>query len=118
MMEFTKEWIAKQKKKLDGYTTEGVFENPNVDYSFELDILQEHYPEALDEISRLQARVAELEAEREQTCEWKADRADDYYDTSCNDFYRKKIIDDYLGGKLYCKFCPSCGKRIKYVEES
>ena len=66
---------------------------------------------ALDEVERLQA-------ERDQVCEWKADRADDYYDTSCNDFYRKKIIDDYLGGKLYCKFCPSCGKRIKYVEES
>jgi len=32
-----------------------------VDYSFELDILQEHYPKALDEIQRLQSRVQEFE---------------------------------------------------------
>jgi len=61
MTEFTKEWIAEQKKLLSSYTTEGVFENPNVDYSFELDILQRHYPEALDHIERLQQRIKELE---------------------------------------------------------
>lgn len=64
MTEFTAEFIAEQKKLLDGYTTEGVFENPNVDYSIELDILNEYYPNALAEIERQQARIEELEQER------------------------------------------------------
>jgi hypothetical protein len=99
-MEFTKEWIEKCRQKIGfGWSSTG---QSTISAIAKL---------ALDEIERLQA-------ERDQVCEWKADRADDYYDTSCNDFYRKKIIDDYLGGKLYCKFCPSCGKRIKYVEKS
>ena len=96
MMKFTKEWIK-------SYRFTVLYGDDSKSCNIAL--------EAIDEIERLQA-------ERDQVCEWKADRADDYYDTSCNDFYRKKIIDDYLGGKLYCKFCPSCGKRIKYVEES
>lgn len=52
----------------------------------------------------------------DDSCEWKLDKAGDYYESNCNDFYRKNIIDDYLGGKYYCKFCPNCGKRIKYIK--
>jgi len=67
MTEFTPEWIEEQKKLMENYTTEGVFENPHVDYSFELDILQEHYPKALDEIQRLQAiiELADIDYESE-----------------------------------------------------
>jgi len=81
MTEFTPEWIEEQKKLMEEYSAEGVFENPNVDYSKELDILYEYYPNALSEIQRLQSRVQELEAEQRwiPVSEWKLVSSIDLY---------------------------------------
>jgi len=71
---------------------------------------------ALDEIERLQARVAELEVEGKQVCEstifeqdyqtWNGDWESAYRcRTGCG--VQQKISSDT---------CHDCGKRIKYVE--
>jgi len=72
--------------------------------------------EMIDEIERLQARVRELEAECEQTCEWKQETSlydnekfytspHNQYDNVCNDYQMNKNVH-----------CLTCGKRIKYAE--
>jgi len=59
MIEFTSEWIAEQKELLSGDSAEDILESA-----------LEHYPEALDEISRLQTRVTELEQELKKNVEF------------------------------------------------
>ena len=72
--------------------------------------------EALDEIERLQERVAELEADKEQVCEWIIEK------TSDGQYKKNRSCEPncIYWGQIYEKQirCPNCGKRIKYVEES
>ena len=67
------------------------------------------------ETNTLKARVAELEVEEKQVCEWAKTKTGSrlglrhHYHISCLEQYR--LLNDSDGN--YCKFC---GKRIKYVE--
>lgn len=58
-----------------------------------------------------------------EVCEWKLEIYNGYdgdHDadrtTACGTYYNAYDIDDYLGGIEKVKYCPNCGKRIKYVE--
>jgi len=54
-------------------------------------------------------------------CEWTKDESANtfYYDTTCDKHFLSGILNlEYL--KINCiefKFCPFCGKIIKYIEE-
>jgi hypothetical protein len=78
--------------------------------------------DALDEIERLQTRVAELEQEREQVCKWTKDLNslsqvfgfDVYRYLSPHDKY--DFIRDREIFTHRPEFCKDCGKRIKLAE--
>ena len=100
MAEFTEEFIAKARKLLT--------ENP-----WKHSIIMPVQLEMLDHIERLQARVAELEAEQEQVCEWVDPTNNPYgdlYIPLCNEdkIFEIESINEY-------HYCPNCGRRIKYT---
>ena len=64
----------------------------------------------------------------EEECRWKVetegsiydsitDRDEDYRCLNCNYIVSTADFEDVLGGKHHVKFCPNCGKRIRYEEE-
>jgi len=70
------------------------------------------FPKLFDEAVRLQKRIAELEAEKEQVCEWVEPTNNPYgdlYIPLCNDdkTFEIESINEY-------NYCPNCGKRIVY----
>ena len=101
MTEFTSDEVKRLRKSLE--FSHGTY-------------CEKYLERALDEIERLQARVAELEAEGKQVCEstifeqdyqtWNGDWESAYRcRTGCG--VQQKISSDT---------CHDCGKRIKYVE--
>ena len=63
----------------------------------------------------------------EECCEWKlvvtkypyesvTEWDEDMVCQSCRFIVPCTVLEDHLGGIEECKYCPSCGKRIKYVE--
>ena len=102
MKEFTTEWIAGARE---------VVGNDAASTSGQIAFI------TLDHIERLQARVQELEAEREQTCEWKQETSiydnekfytspHNQYDNVCGEYQMRKNV-----------YCHTCGKRVKSVDE-
>ena len=142
MKEFTSEWIAKQKKLVEKLPRHSKYEYIDIrnkeliavgdidpetnssnassllftEYEEDTKAVRDcilYYYEALDKIERLQA-------ERDQVCEWKGIRYSPpglptYYVYSSPHSASLWITTNKIE---YFTFCPICGKRIKYVEES
>ena len=66
------------------------------------------------ERDQLRAEVARLTAEREAVCEWVRMEYGDWHDirTACGVIWGEKF-NPSIGQS---KYCPDCGKRIKFVE--
>ena len=72
-----------------------------------------------DYVSQLARRVIELEAEKEQVCEWEYTKEKDT-EYSTLETYKNPHLNivaelNYFQPKEF-KYCFVCGKRIKYVE--
>ena len=101
-MKFTKEWIEKCRQKIGfGWSSTG---QSTISAIAKL---------ALDEIERLQA-------ERDQVCEWEGIRYSPPGLTAYYVYYSPHNASLWITTNQieYFTFCPNCGKRIKYVEES
>ena len=71
-----------------------------------------------DYVARLASRVVELEQEEERVCEWEGVKYSPPGLKEYWTYYPPHNVSYWISaiGKEDYIFCPSCGKRIKYVE--
>ena len=96
---------------------DNVLDNRNVGMQTGNSSLEFRLAELVSYYSGIQERVKELEAEREQTCEWKQETSiydNEKFYTSPYNQYDNVCCDYQMRKNVYCR---TCGKRIKYVEE-
>ena len=91
-----------------------VLDNRNVGMQTGDSTLEFRLAELVSYYADMQARVAELEAEQEQVCEWVDPTNNPYgdlYIPLCNEdkIFEIESINEY-------HYCPNCGRRIKYTE--
>jgi len=98
----------------------------NVEMKTRGDVLFETYLRGVKKIrvlkkerNQLKARVAELEVEEKQVCEWKCVKYSPPGFKQYWIYYPPHNVSYWISaiGKEDYIFCPSCGKRVKYVEE-